>query len=388
MGKFTKRISIINYVLFLCSYYPNPQSVPQPMPQYTAGYHPQYSQPPQPIQPIQLQQQPSSWSQVVTGTLPKPPTPVSSVMSKVSVSTNPETLKKRFGTNQNTTIETNSQPHIFTPQPKPSSNNEIPLSLKSFIRRSLATCDDSNDKKLMTKALEKIVAKVKIEQRLHIHKWDLEPIPIVKIQPIIYETSNNNIESIDVSGNKRKSRFEKINDFESDLNGNISLQEYNNKKYKPSTLNSTIETIENPQENKLRQERANRFQPINNITQQNEYLPQINATRDSNNKISKKKTIKNSIKQSNNLMDSNNDFNIETLQIIGTSQILEKDYFRLTTAPDPTTVRPLEILKKSLIQLKNKWKSGNLEYIHICSQLKAIRQDLTVQNIRNRKYLI
>lgn len=68
--------------------------------------------------------------------------------------------------------------------------------------------------------------------------------------------------------------------------------------------------------------------------------------------------------------------------IVGTCAELEKSYLRLTSAPDPSTVRPLQILKKSLEMLKNKWKAET-NYTYICDQFKSLRQDLTVQRIKN-----
>lgn len=68
--------------------------------------------------------------------------------------------------------------------------------------------------------------------------------------------------------------------------------------------------------------------------------------------------------------------------VIGTSQKLEKNYFRLTSAPKPSEVRPLPILEQTLEFLKKKWrKEGN--YVYICDQFKSLRQDLTVQHIKN-----
>ncbi|GAA5871909.1 hypothetical protein JCM16303_000912 [Sporobolomyces ruberrimus] len=68
--------------------------------------------------------------------------------------------------------------------------------------------------------------------------------------------------------------------------------------------------------------------------------------------------------------------------IVGTSKKLEKPYLRLTTVPDPTTIRPLPVLQKTLDFLKRKWKDeGNYNYI--CDQFKSMRQDLIVQRITN-----
>ncbi|KAI8976199.1 SAC3/GANP/Nin1/mts3/eIF-3 p25 family-domain-containing protein [Pilobolus umbonatus] len=66
----------------------------------------------------------------------------------------------------------------------------------------------------------------------------------------------------------------------------------------------------------------------------------------------------------------------------GTSHDLEKAYFRLTSAADPTKVRPLAVLRKAFKMLRKKWKE-EANYNYICEQFKSMRQDLTVQQIRN-----
>lgn len=68
--------------------------------------------------------------------------------------------------------------------------------------------------------------------------------------------------------------------------------------------------------------------------------------------------------------------------VVGTCQDLEKRYFRLTAPPKPETVRPLPVLRKTLDLLKSKWK-GEKNYGYICDQFKSLRQDLTVQHIKN-----
>ena len=67
--------------------------------------------------------------------------------------------------------------------------------------------------------------------------------------------------------------------------------------------------------------------------------------------------------------------------VVGRCQDLEKKYFRLTSAPNPLHVRPLEVLEKTLEHLKKKWRKEN-NYSYICDQFKSLRQDLTVQHIK------
>lgn len=71
--------------------------------------------------------------------------------------------------------------------------------------------------------------------------------------------------------------------------------------------------------------------------------------------------------------------------IVGTCQTLEKDYLRLTSAPRPELVRPKPILEKHLANLVSERQDveHRRDYLWFCSQLKALRQDLTVQHIRD-----
>ena len=68
--------------------------------------------------------------------------------------------------------------------------------------------------------------------------------------------------------------------------------------------------------------------------------------------------------------------------VVGTSQTLEKRYLRLTAPPVPSMVRPEHILRQALELLKKRWRKDQ-NYSYICDQFKSMRQDLTVQRIKN-----
>lgn len=68
--------------------------------------------------------------------------------------------------------------------------------------------------------------------------------------------------------------------------------------------------------------------------------------------------------------------------VVGTCETLEKSYLRLTAPPKPEVVRPERVLRKTLELLKKKWRKEN-NYSYICDQFKSMRQDLTVQRIKN-----
>ncbi|XP_043701019.1 SAC3 family protein A-like isoform X7 [Telopea speciosissima] len=73
------------------------------------------------------------------------------------------------------------------------------------------------------------------------------------------------------------------------------------------------------------------------------------------------------------------DIDWDAFTVKGTCQEIEKRYLRLTSAPDPATVRPEEVLEKALVMVLSSQKN----YLYKCDQLKSIRQDLTVQRIHN-----
>eukprot|EP00529_Nitzschia_sp_RCC80_P023381 CAMPEP_0113475688 /NCGR_PEP_ID=MMETSP0014_2-20120614/19253_1 /TAXON_ID=2857 /ORGANISM="Nitzschia sp." /LENGTH=476 /DNA_ID=CAMNT_0000368623 /DNA_START=1094 /DNA_END=2524 /DNA_ORIENTATION=- /assembly_acc=CAM_ASM_000159 len=75
-----------------------------------------------------------------------------------------------------------------------------------------------------------------------------------------------------------------------------------------------------------------------------------------------------------------NENNVEPL--VGKSESIEKSYLRLTSDPKPEDVRPLPVLRKALLHIRTQYvEQEDVEWAN--DQLKAVRQDLTVQHIRD-----
>jgi len=67
----------------------------------------------------------------------------------------------------------------------------------------------------------------------------------------------------------------------------------------------------------------------------------------------------------------------------GTCTVLEKDFYRQTEEPDPALIRPEPVLREALNLVMHKWKLQQVDYVYMCNQFKSMRQDMTIQHIRN-----
>ncbi|KAH0471755.1 MAG: hypothetical protein KVP17_001263 [Porospora cf. gigantea B] len=69
-------------------------------------------------------------------------------------------------------------------------------------------------------------------------------------------------------------------------------------------------------------------------------------------------------------------------RIVGTSSALEKAYLRLTDVPDPATVRPPHVLKKSFAHVVDVYARRH-DWRWAEEQFRSLRQDMTVQGVRD-----
>lgn len=137
----------------------------------------------------------------------------------------------------------------------------------------------------------------------------------------------------------------------------------NNKNAKKKQYNQFI--VEDIQGNAERlQKRAERFAGSTNV-------PTIASSVQGGNK-----RVETSVRKPI-IQDTEGDYELKNMHIVGTCLDLEKSFLRLTKAPEACEVRPVHVLMNSLKNVKEKWIEKQ-DYRYACDQLKSIRQDLTV----------
>lgn len=141
---------------------------------------------------------------------------------------------------------------------------------------------------------------------------------------------------------------------------------------------SAITLADSPEEKRRREHRYKRFEKAQeNKAEPRHYRPKVSGTGDTyTRRASAMLIVKNSEVSCSRAVE---DIDWDALTVKGTCSEVEKRYLRLTSAPDPATVRPEEILEKALHMVHISQKN----YLYKCDQLKSIRQDLTVQRIHN-----
>ncbi|KAK1381655.1 SAC3 family protein A [Heracleum sosnowskyi] len=138
-----------------------------------------------------------------------------------------------------------------------------------------------------------------------------------------------------------------------------------------------VALADTPEEKKRRESRSKRFEKARGNRSANSYSRPKTVGAGLYTKRTNALVLKKDFEEGNSRAVEDIDW--DSLTVKGTCQEVEKRYLRLTSAPDPATVRPEEVLEKALLMVQGSQKN----YLHKCDQLKSIRQDLTVQRIRN-----
>ncbi|MBW0460579.1 hypothetical protein O181_000294 [Austropuccinia psidii MF-1] len=210
-----------------------------------------------------------------------------------------------------------------------SSQSSWPPSLKEFVNQTFARCNDSN-RTAVEAELKSLIFEAYKNGRLWTINW-----PQVQLQ---------------------------------------TLLPLNKRKQNPLTFTPASSAVDAENEYDRRQKRLRRFDKIPGTTAAVKNLHIHNVHEDTNGE--------NVIFPSVSADYQKNIPDWDQHTIVGCCQRLEKPYLRLTSEPNPIDVRPLDVCKMTLEHLKNKWRlEGN--YNWVCDQFKSLRQDLTVQRIKN-----
>ena len=282
--------------------------------------------------------------------------------------------------------------HLSSPQPPvvPASAPKKPmtwsLKVRQYVQRSFDTDNmvDGVSQEDMQAKLKEIIGAATAAGTVDAIDWDLEPLPQVVIQqerarsfsnsanlPIplamphsspIASGSANNFQYVDESKKRKSSELsEQIHDSAPPWRAN-SRNVFEDRTIHPPAadkrqrINSPKKQSSKFQDASEKEKRKKRFELESNGYTSPKAAPYHNDDLSQNRE--------------------------STGPIVGRSQELEKRYLRLTSAPNPDNVRPLPVLRKTLDLLKSKWrKEGN--YAYICDQFKSLRQDLTVQHIKD-----
>ncbi|PIA56320.1 hypothetical protein AQUCO_00700568v1 [Aquilegia coerulea] len=288
----------------------------------------------------------------------------------------------------------------------------FPASLRAYVERALARCKNDLQKTACQTIMKEMITKASADGTLFTRNWDIEPLfplPDMDVHKDISQKSSivSALPKYKRSPSRRsKSRWEPLPeerlvekltpvnqasvkevswDFvkEREQTGsggkNESKEEgWSNAKFLQSQQQNQIALANTPEERKRRESRSKRFEKgQGQRAEMKHFRPKSAGSGSLYTKRASAMVIAKSYEDGGSRPVEDIDW--DSLTVRGTCQEIEKRYLRLTSAPDPATVRPEEVLEKALQMVLSSQKN----YLYKCDQLKSIRQDLTVQRIRN-----
>lgn len=256
--------------------------------------------------------------------------------------------------------------------------SSLPKSRKSPSRRSKSRWEPVSEEKVSEKPLAAAAAPEPVKYGF----WNKQHYTVGKTENKVDNWSNTKFSLPEQkSSNKnflRPAKKQRLVDGPSVVDNGDESSESDKEQTLTAYYSAAVALADSPEERKRRESRSKRFEKghgnraeINHFRQKSAVAGNLYTRRAS------------AVVLSRNFEDSGTkaveDIDWDALTVKGTSQEIEKRYLRLTSAPDPATVRPEEVLEKALLMVQNSEKN----YLYKCDQLKSIRQDLTVQRIRN-----
>ncbi|KAI5716626.1 hypothetical protein M8J76_009636 [Diaphorina citri] len=311
-----------------------------------------------------------------------------------------------------------------------------PDSLRSYISRALERCKTESDEQRVTKQLQNKITAAVNSNMLYIKDWNVEPLPLmenelsnVTIKPFQFNNKTNNLSAQSPFQKQPNSSLkQRLGAMNSGANQTRSPYNKNEKNKNNQARNSD----RYGRKRKSSSSSSSSTPGSESESTASDYIPLSNKNKNKKSKYNENSRSKRKSRNSKRCSESNENFsNVETdeallkkraarfessarksfsnfnvnfdsfdligrggmggeeefdldsCHVVGTSTQVEKQFFRLTAAPEPSMVRPPEILEKSLAHVKQKWEQTK-DIVYATSQLKSIRQDLTVQGIRDQ----
>ncbi|CAG5107446.1 Similar to LENG8: Leukocyte receptor cluster member 8 (Homo sapiens) [Cotesia congregata] len=370
---------------------------------------------------------------IKTPDVPVVPAPIVSSSSPTNVQLSQMNSKKstvgsiKSSINSNTT--TKAAPVTAS---NPSPGGDWPDSLKNYVNRCYEKCKTAVDKDQVEIILKGKITRAANDGSLWIKDWDIEPLPsihsermtmTIKAKSPIVKASNNSLTitmsnnlrrpgglstslgarlgaRLSSSGHRRSKSRTRSKSKSRSRSRSISPP---SRKYRRSSSSSSSTSdrggshdYKSSSSSKSSKKTNNRNKDNHNVKKskknkqpKSHFYSEFGLATGNAEELGSKEKLQqraarfhDSVSRTVVVKDDTADFDFTGLHIIGTCKDLEKPYLRLTSAPAPSAVRPVSVLQSSLAHVKKRWVSEQ-DYRYACDQLKSIRQDLTVQGIRD-----
>lgn len=231
--------------------------------------------------------------------------------------------------NKHSALTTNSQ--------EQNPETSWPPSLEAFVTRCFnrSRMLSSEEKMQLSEQLQQLVRMAAEAGQIHSNKWDLQTVPLLDGGELLL-----GLKSDSKTNGKRKGE----EDTQSSKKPNTKKPTSSKKQDINQSLLPSKPDVAAYDSNERKKQRSKRFES-----------PTIPIHQESENSSGK---------------------------IVGYCETLEKNYLRLTSAPKPSMVRPQPVLELALAYILLKYEA-NGSYSYVINQFKSMRQDLTVQHIKN-----